>query len=78
VKLLTASIRPALLPDPTRLVVGWTTLRHTMRDRSPCDCWICAEETPQREGRQMAARLRDEAHDDSHDRITEQVRPSGT
>lgn len=73
-KLLTASIRPSLLPDPTRLVVGWTTLRHTMRDRGPCACWICAEEPPQREGRRMAARLRDQAHDESHDRISDHVR----
>ena len=68
-------VRPSLLPDPTRLVVGWTTFRHTVRDRGACSCWICAEETPQREGRRMAARLRDQAHDESHDRITEQLRP---
>lgn len=73
-KLLNAPIRPSLLPDPTRLVVGWTTFRHTMRDRGPCACWICAEERPHREGRRMAARLRDHVHDESHDRITEQVR----
>ena len=74
-KLLIPMIRPSLLPDPTRLVVGWTTFRHNVRDRGPCGCWICAEETPQREGQRMAARLRDQAHDESHERITEQLRP---
>jgi hypothetical protein len=68
-------VRPALLPDPTRWVVGWTTFRHTVRDRGRCACWICAEETPAREGRRMAARLRGQAHDEGHQRITEQVRP---
>jgi hypothetical protein len=77
VKLLNPPIRPSLLPDPTRLVVGWTTLRHTMRDRGACACWICAAETPQRAGRRMAAGLRDQAHDESHGRITEQVRSPG-
>jgi len=76
VRSLIPLVRPALLPDPTRLVVGWTTVRHTVRDRGPCTYWICAEEARQGEGRRMAARLRDQAHDESHDRITEHVRTS--
>ena len=67
-------IRSSKVPDPTRLVVGWTALRHHVRAGGRCTCWICVEETPQREGRRMAAGLRDQAHDESHDRITEQLR----
>ena len=74
-RLLVPLARPSLLPDPTGLVVGWTAFRHNVLDRRACSCWICAEETPRRESQRMAARLRDQAHDESHHRITEQVRP---
>ena len=74
-RLLIPPIRPSMVPDPTRLVVGWTTFRHNVRERGRCECWICTEETRQREGLRMAARLKDQAHDESHDRITEQLHP---
>ena len=68
-------IRPSKVPDPTGLVVGWTAFRHQLRAGGRCTCWICVEEAPQREGRRMAAGLKDQAHDESHERITEQLRP---
>ena len=37
--------RPSFLPDPTPLVVGWVAVRHLVRDRGTCSCWICGKET---------------------------------
>jgi hypothetical protein len=67
-------------PDTTKLVVFYLQLWHRLLRRTTCACWICAQasrvgqEVQKQQGLQMATALREDAHDEAHDRINTLMR----